>query len=106
VLQLFQLSAVILGLGWLATEIHFGGQAVERSGGPEWRRTNDGWIKVGSSGAAALNAPKPRPAAEPAIHPGILTVFLLLSSVLSLSLFERQRIVTGMMQPGIPRPWP
>lgn len=105
-LQLIQLGAVLIGMGWLAAEIPVGGKPVEQPQGPAWRRTSDGWIKVGSSGAAVLNGPNPRPAAEPALHPGIVAVFMLLSGVLSLSFFERHRTVTGMMQPCIPRPWP
>jgi hypothetical protein len=94
VVQMIQLGAVLLGLGWIAAEIHIGGEvveAIEQSGGPEWRRTNDGWIKVGRSGAAALNRPDPQPASEPSLHPGIVAVFMLLSGVLSLSLCERHQ---------------
>jgi hypothetical protein len=106
VVQMIQLAAVLLGLGWLAAEIPTGGKPVEHPQGPAWRRTSDGWIKVGSSGAAALNRPKPRPASEPALHPGILASFILLSGVLSLSHFEQHQTVTGTMHSCIPRPWP
>jgi hypothetical protein len=109
VVQIIQLGAVLVGLGWFAAEIPIVGEPVsanERSGAPKWRRTSDGWIKVGTSGAAALNPPNPQAASDPSLHPGIVAVFMLLSGVLSLSLFERPRIVTGEMQSCIPRPWP
>jgi hypothetical protein len=108
---MIQLGVIVIGLGWLATNIQIGGEpvaAVERSVGPEWRRTSDGWIKVGSSGASALNrpSPQPKPASEPPLHPGIVAVFMLLAGVLSLSLFERQQTRTDVMHSCIPRPWP
>ena len=94
VVQMIQLGAIVVALGWLAANIQIGGEpvaAIERSVGPEWRRTSDGWIKVGSAGAAALNrpSPQPKPAPEPPLHPGIVSIFMLLAGVLSLSLFER-----------------
>ena len=88
--QVVQLGALVLGLGWLTADIHFAEKSDERVHGPEWRRTSQGWIKVGHAGAAALDRPIPQPAAEPALHPGIVAIFMLLSGVLSLSLFEQR----------------
>jgi hypothetical protein len=103
---MIQLGAVLLGLGWLVAEIPTGGKPVEQPQGPAWRRTSEGWIKVGSSGAAVLIRPNAQPAAEPALHPGIVAVFMLLSGVLSLSLFERHQTVISTMHSWVPRPWP
>jgi hypothetical protein len=86
---MIQLAAVLLGLGWLAAEIPLEGERpIVDSSGPEWRRTSDGWIKVGNHGAAALDRPNPRPAREPSLHPAVVSIFMLLSGVLALSLFD------------------
>jgi hypothetical protein len=89
--HMIQLAAVLLGLGWLAAEIRLEGEKpIADSASPEWRRTSDGWIKVGNHGAAALDRPNPQRAREPSLHPAVVSVFMLLSGVLALSLFDRR----------------
>jgi hypothetical protein len=91
VVQVIQLSAVVLGLGWLAAEIPLGGEKpIADSTGPQWRRTSEGWIKVGDTGSAALSRPNPQPASEPPLHPAVVAVFILFSGVLALSLFDQR----------------
>jgi hypothetical protein len=56
--------------------------------GPEWRRTSEGWIKVGSLGASGLNQANPQPVKDPMLHPAAVGAFMLLTGVLFLGLFE------------------
>jgi len=67
------------------------GESVEHQPDPGWRRTSIGWVKVGSLGAAGLSEPALVIAAAPAVHPALLAAFLLLASLLVLSLEDIAR---------------
>jgi hypothetical protein len=97
------LGAVLLGLSWIAAEVRLEGDtAIEHTPSPEWRRTSDGWIKVGHHGAAALDRPNPQRAKDPSLHPAIVSIFMLLSGVLALSFFDRHQ--PARLCPTEPRP--
>jgi hypothetical protein len=90
--QVARLIVLLMAIGWLAVEIELGGARPPEAAGPEWRRTSEGWIKVGTSGPRGLVRHESQPAGEPALHPGLVAAFLLLAGVLSLALpIERYR---------------
>ncbi len=86
-----RLVVLLMALGWLGVEIQLGSQRSSEVAGPEWRRTSDGWIKVGASGAAALTRPDSPPASEPVLHPGLVAAFVLSAALLSLAFFDERR---------------
>jgi hypothetical protein len=89
VLYACQLLMLLIAILWTATEFQPAPQPAPVAAGPDWRRTSEGWIKVGSSGAAGLDVATPQPAEDPALHPAAVTAFLLFAGLLSLALFER-----------------
>jgi hypothetical protein len=92
--HLLGLVLLLVALGWWTADSDWGAEpAPAAASGPQWRRTTDGWIKVGSGGASALDRPAPQRAAEPALHPGVVAAFMLLAGVLSLSLFDARPLV-------------
>ncbi|MEX2138706.1 MAG: hypothetical protein WD894_05555 [Pirellulales bacterium] len=80
---------LLIAVGWTATEFQPAGQPDPVAATPDWRRTSEGWVKVGAAGAAGLEAASPAPARDPALHPGAVAAFLLLVGSLCLALFER-----------------
>ncbi len=51
---------------------------------PGWRRTSQGWVKVGALGDAAFARPNRTPVTRGALHPLLLTVFVTLASLAAL----------------------
>jgi hypothetical protein len=82
---------IVLGVlvGWCLSEAPTPAVAPAASHGPEWRRTADGWIKVGSDGPAGLSSARPEPAKPPKVHPGMVAAFLLAAGLVSLLVFDR-----------------
>ncbi len=67
-----------------------------------WRRTSQGWIKVGPLGAAGLlPSPSSPTSIDPPLHPGVLAMFLALASVLGLVLFEGRGQQMGKGDRGV-----
>ena len=82
------LALLLLATLWTATEFESASQPVIDSAGPEWRRTSEGWVKVGIAGAAGLAVADPKPVQDPALHPGAVAAFMLLGGLLSLAAFD------------------
>jgi hypothetical protein len=90
VLHACQLLLLLSAIVWTATEFQSARQPEKvAAAGPEWRRTTEGWIKVGSLGASGLKASDPQPVQDPTLHPAAVAAFSLLAGVLSLAWFER-----------------
>jgi hypothetical protein len=85
----FVLLMICVTAGWSAAEMELS-RSDARAGEPEWRRTSQGWVKVGGAGPTALKSGPTKPAPEPSLHPGILAAFLLCSALLSLLAFEHR----------------
>jgi len=83
------LVVLLVAVGWSAAEMPLADPPSPRSADPEWRRTTEGWMKVGPAGAAALTRPQPELRAEPAVHPSLVAAFLLSLAVSALLLFDR-----------------
>lgn len=88
-LHVVTLVVLLTAIGWSATEFQPAPQPEPTVIDPDWRRTSEGWIKVGARGAAGLNMAAPNPAQDPALHPGVVAIFVLLAGVLSLMTFDR-----------------
>jgi hypothetical protein len=89
VLHACQLALLLIAILWTATEFQPELRPEPTAAGPEWRRTSEGWVKVGRSGASGLTAADPQPAPEPALHPAAVAAGLLFAGVFFLGLFER-----------------
>ena len=87
------LVVLLVAVGWTAAEMPLADPPTARSSDPEWRRTAEGWIKVGPAGVAALSRPLREVRTEPALHPGVVAAFLLLLGFGSLLLFDRPKNV-------------
>jgi hypothetical protein len=78
------LALVVIG-GAAIAEVPIVAQFTARSTDePGWRRTSQGWIKVGPLGDAAFVQPPREPVTRGALHPLVLTVFIALSSLAAL----------------------
>jgi hypothetical protein len=55
---------------------------------PGWRRTSQGWIKVGPLGDAAFVQPDREPITRGALHPLLFTLFITLASLAALMSHE------------------
>ena len=85
------LVVLLVAVGWSAAEMPLADPPRAHSSDPEWRRTAEGWIKVGPAGAAALSRPQREVRPEPALHPGVVAAFLLSLGLASLLLFDRPK---------------
>ena len=83
------LALLLFAILWTATEFQPEPRPASIARGPEWRRTSEGWIKVGSSGPADLGVAKPKPVQDPALHPAAVAAFMLLGGLLTLAAFDR-----------------
>jgi hypothetical protein len=94
------LVVLVVAVGWCLAEVHIAGDSAQgvtdglanselHGSGPEWRRTSEGWVKVGADGAAGLVTPQTEPAKPPRLHPGLLSAFLLAAALVSLIWFDR-----------------
>jgi hypothetical protein len=81
---------VCVAAGWSAAEMELGRSAAPRAAEPEWRRTSQGWVKVGGAGPTVLKNRPTEPAGDPRLHPGVLAAFLFCSALLSLLAFEHR----------------
>jgi hypothetical protein len=88
VLHACQLLLLLIAIVWTASEFQPAPEPRPIATGPEWRRTTEGWIKVGSLGASGLDQANPQPVKDPLLHPAAVTAFMLLTGVLFLVLFE------------------
>jgi hypothetical protein len=88
--HVFLLMVLFVAAGWSAAEVELGPEPSRRADEPEWRRTSQGWVKVGGAGPAALQDRPVKPAAEPSLHPGVVAAFLFCCGLLSLLAFERR----------------
>jgi hypothetical protein len=78
------LALVVIG-GVAIAEVHIVSPFTARSSeDPGWRRTSQGWIKVGPLGDAAFVQPEREPITRGALHPLVLTVFVALASLAAL----------------------
>ena len=98
-LHVCQLTLLLFAILWTATEIPSAPDAQPIAAGPEWRRTSEGWVKVGSLGASALTVANPQPAANPTLHPAAVAGFLFCVGVLSLVLCERPSDMSSPVGP-------
>ena len=83
------LVMLVVAVGWCLAEVPIAREPTPTAFGPEWRRTNEGWVKVGGDGAAGLVTPQTEPAKPPRVHPGLLSAFLLAAALVSLLWFDR-----------------
>jgi hypothetical protein len=93
------LIVIVVAVALYLADMPSRGTAPPRATGPEWRRTSEGWIKVGSDGAAGLVAPDPEPAEPPKLHPGLLAAFLLAAGLVALIWFEGSTATTFVEKP-------
>jgi hypothetical protein len=92
VLHACQLLLLLIAILWTATEFHPAPQPDPITAGPDWRRTTEGWIKVGSLGASGLEETDPRPVQDPTLHPAAVAAFMLLAGLFLLIIFEPRMI--------------
>jgi hypothetical protein len=82
------LALVVIG-GVAIAEVHIVSRSTKASPDePGWRRTSQGWIKVGPLGDAAFVQPDREPITRGAIHPLLLTLFVMLASLATLISFD------------------
>ena len=78
------LALVVIG-GVAIAEVHIVSRSTVGSPDePGWRRTSQGWMKVGPLGDAAFVQPDREPVTRGALHPLLLTVFITLASLAAL----------------------
>jgi hypothetical protein len=86
---------VLVGIGWGACRFEVTQQKSAASEQPQWRRTSQGWIKVGQVGPEALVARPSQAAPRTTIHPAIPAALALIVSVVSLVVFDRNACGTA-----------
>lgn len=77
--------ALLMTVGWVATELPVAEPLQAGLANTDWRRTRDGWQQPTWLGASI-------PAREPALHPGVVGMFQMLVSLMALVGFSKGRI--------------